>query len=427
MKSKKPPSITGSRVLDITLQKEGSRAWRVFWGAVGNDAARRAAAKPAWDGLDPFLLPDDVFADDFDFLARAIYDEQKAHAEHTRRLKALVPTAAAPDAETLVPGPAGQTLTTDITLRDAQRLLDTPSTASTKPKKPPPSNFFEKKAEEAKMLAAVDNEPKQLVLPAVAEPERVAPTLWLRSAIFGVVERGSRSTVFEKPLPTPWVKGEMLFSGPELDQADLDVMLQVVHMASSQGVIEKRLVFSDKGVLQALGRSYSSGNREWLRATFSRLTSSKVTIREDGELRGREYQFLREQAWDNGRRAIIVTESAAQLFADQSYTVLQWKARLSLSTSLAKWLHGFLMSQTTTTNGVGLQIIKDLSGVPASRPMRLFKFDLKKALSEVVGLNDPHLGLISAEIVKGKDGAPKLMWSRRPNRRRALAKSADDD
>ena len=173
-------------------------------------------------------------------------------------------------------------------------------------------------------------------------------------------------------------------------------MLQMVHLASSQGVVDRPLVFSDKAMLQALGKKYSSGNREWLRLALSRLTSSKVTIREEGDLRGREFQFLREQAWDNGRRAVVVTESAVKLFSDERYTVLQWKARLSLSTSLAKWLHGFLMSQPSTSNGIGLKLLMELVGVPPTRAVRLFKRNLQKAISELLSLDDVHLGLIEA-------------------------------
>jgi hypothetical protein len=419
MAEKRPPSITGSPLLDLTLEVEGSRAWRVFWATVGKSTSRRGAAKPAWDALDPLLLPDDIFRDTFDVLTECINEERTR-----RRAPTLVPTPASPDAETLVPGAALSTSTENDEKASVSRAKPRATARVEREKPSPQTNFFVQKAVEVEVAvaaasAATTTSAHQLMLPSVAEPERVAPTLWLRSAIFGVVERGARSNVFEKTLPTPWVKGELLFSGPELDQSDLDVMLQAIHMASSQGVVERPLVFSDKAMLQALQKTYSSGNREWLRATLSRLTSSKITIREDGDTRGREFHFLREQAWDNGRRAVVVTESAVRLFADEAYTVLQWKARLSLPTSLAKWLHGFLMSQPTTTNGVGLKILKDLSGVPASRPMKKFKYDLKQALAVIQGLDDPHLGLVDVDVVKGKDG-PKLVWSRRPNRRRAL-------
>lgn len=443
MEAKKPPSITGSRVLDITLQKEGSRAWRVFWRAVGNDAARRKAAKPAWDGLDPFLLPDDVFADDFDFLARAIYDEQKAHVEHARRLKALVPTAAAPDAETLVPGPAEQTLTTDITLRDAQRLLeleiledDAPPNAQLfaaipagavveesppprKPQPPPSNDFIRQKAEEAAQQKA-DEVPKQLVLPSVAEPERTAPTLWLRSAIFGVVGRGQREDRRMHALPTPWVKGQLYFTGIQLAQDDLDVLLQMLHMAASQGGPGQEIHFNDRGMMKALRRSYGTKTLEWLDEVAHRLMAAVIVL-DDGEGTQAQFHLVRSYVRNakTGQRAFVVDPEVMKFFGDGggAYTVLQWEHRLALDTGLSKWLHGFLMSQPSTANGVTLALLKELSGVASSRPIRKFRADLKTAIAEVEGLNDPHLGLESIEIVEGKAG-PKLVWTRRKKRHR---------
>ena len=388
----------------VDLFEKDSQNHRVFWATVGKDQKRKAAARSAWDELDPFLLDAIVFGPDFDLLTQCIARERSR-----RQAPTTLPQPSTPEAETLPPTPAPVATSTATAIPAASI--------------PPPSNrtFLEQKIAEAQALVPVvdDDEPKQLTFPGVAEVERAAPNLWLRSAIFGVVERGTRESVFEKPLATPWVRGELLFTGPELDQSDLDVMLQMVHLASSQGVVDRPLVFSDKAMLQALGKKYSSGNREWLRLALSRLTSSKVTIREEGELRGREFQFLREQAWDNGRRAVVVTDSALKLFADERYTVLQWEARLSLSTSLSKWLHGFLMSQPSTSNGIGLKLLKELAGVPSSRALRLFKFDLQKAVNALLKLDDVHLGLVEAAIVDGKEG-PKLMWKCRPNRKLSL-------
>jgi hypothetical protein len=427
----KSPPITGSHLIDLEMHRV-SRPFRVYEHVVGSDARRREAAQKAWNRLNAFLLPEDIFSnDEFTILTTCIDGERTRRNTNT---PTAIPQPADPDAETLLPTLVDE----DLPIVDADLLptRPTPTRPPPLPKKEkqlsfPPSNsaaeklpvapvFFEQQVSDAKAKTQiVVDKSKQLTLPAVAEPERSAPTLWFRSAIFRVIQRGKRENVFEKPLPTPWVKGQLLFTGPELDQSDLDVMLQAVHMAASQGLVDQPLVFSDKAMLHSLGKTYSSGNREWLRVSLSRLTSSKITVKIDGDVRGREYQFLREQAWDNGRRAVIVTESAVKLFADEGYTVLQWAARLSLTTSLSKWLHGFLMSQPSTTNGLGLSLIKDLSGTPPSRPMKLFKHDMKAAVAALSNVDDPHLGLVSIAVVDGKEG-PKLMWKRQPNRRQAL-------
>ena len=61
----------------------------------------------------------------------------------------------------------------------------------------------------------------------------------------------------------------------------------------------------------------------------------------------------------------------------------------------------------------------ELVGVPPTRAVRLFKRNLQKAISELLSLDDVHLGLIEAAIVDGKEG-PKLTWKCRPNRKLSL-------
>lgn len=429
MAEKRPPSITGSPLLDLTLEVEGSRAWRVFWATVGKSASRREAAKPAWDALDPFLLPDDIFREDFGVLTRCINEESAR-----RRAPTLIPTPAHPDAETLVPGPAEQV--TDISVRDAHRLIEilddkappnerleaaavrveATSAPPTKRKKPPPSNFFQQKVEEVRELA-VEDEPKQLVLPSVAEPERTAPTLWLRSAIFGVVGRGQRVDRRMHALPTPWVQGKLYFTGIQLAQDDLDVLLQMLHMAASQGGPGREVHFSDRGIVKALGRSYGSGALGWLDEVAHRLMAAVIVL-DDGAGTQAQFHLVRSYVRNakTGQRAFVVDPEVMKFFDDGRYTMLQWEHRLALGTGLAKWLHGFLMSQPSTANGVTLALLKELSGVSPSRPIRKFRADLKASIEELERIKDPHLGLESVEIVDGKAG-PKLVWTRRKKRR----------
>jgi hypothetical protein len=451
-------SITGSTKEDAELASANTN-FRRFLEVLGDDDQRIEVAKGAWLSVDPERLPDTFSVRDTRELekcivaelrsrlavAECIADEVRSPSVVPNKVKAwAAPVYAPPDAETLppyfvveqeeLPAPAKPLPSkpvrakpmapATITMKPAQMVLpvaEPPSTTSDGHQlalsEPITELSWRKRVTPwlAQGAAAA-----QLVLPAVSESERAAPSLWLRSAIFGVIERGTRQVVFQKELRTPWAS-RLLFSGPELDQSDLDVLLQVVHMASSQGVADRPLIFSDKAMLSALGKKYGSGNRKWLHDALSRLTSSKLSIKlGDDDERGQEVQLLLEQVWDNGRRAVTVTEGCIRLFADKRYTVFQWQARLSLQTGLAKWLHGFLMSQPTSRHGVGLNILKELSGSPASRPMKKFKTDIQQAIKEIRALNDAHLGLIEASIVDGREG-PKLIYQRRPDRIKALS------
>jgi hypothetical protein len=452
-------SITGSTKEDAELAS-ASANFRRFLEVLGDDDQRIDGARGAWLSVNPERLPDTFSVRDTRELEKCIVAELRsrlavaeriadevvddvvqshpAAAPHKRKAWADAPVVyAAPDAETLPPSFVEESPAKPLPSKPARAKPRAPTITM-----PPPAQMalpveIHEVNEAPPSTAMMQQEPSsqkqryvspfiaqrvasaQMVIPVVAEAERVAPSIWLRSAIFGVIERGTREVVFKKELPTPWA-AQLLFSGPELDQSDLDVLLQVVHMASSQGVVDRPLIFTDYAMLTALGRKHSSGNRKWLQDALSRLTSSKVSITLDDEQRGEEVQLLLEQVWGNGRRAVTVTEGCIRMFSDRRYTVFQWKARLSLPTSLAKFLHLYLMSQPTTKWGVGLDTLKQISRTPASRPMRKFKADVLKAIEAIQALDDEHLGLEYAAVEDGLEG-PKLVYRRRSNRVAALS------
>lgn len=258
----------------------------------------------------------------------------------------------------------------------------------------------------------------QLALPVVAEAERAAPNLWLRSALFGVHKKGEREAVERKRLPTPWVKGALEFSGRELDQGDLDLMLQMVHMAASQGGVEVPIGFTDRGMLKALGKAYGSSALQWLDESAHRLMQAVVTV-DDGSGAIVSFHLLRLYARKSEQRVFVIDRTAMEFFRGARFTNLQWEARLSLKGDLTRWLHGFLTSQPHTVHGVSLALLKTLSGTTPTRPLRKFRADLLLSLRQLLELEDKHLGLLEASVVDGKEG-PKLLWRCQPNRRDSL-------
>lgn len=410
------PSITGSRLIDV-LQAHESRAFRVFWATVGKDAQRRRAAKEAWDRLDALLLPEATFEDsEFDLLTRCIGDELKRQNAVT-----ALPTQAAPDAETQPPtrAPPSSTSPSNPVRRLPKQERSAPAQMTLVHVSPVVTqDFFGAKAAEFEKERPATT--TQLALPVVPEPERAIPTLWLRSAIFGVVERGKREDRRMHELPTPWAKGKLYFTGIQLAQDDLDVLLQMLQMASSQGGPGEVIHFTDRGMTKALGRSYGTKTLEWLDEVAHRLMAAVIVL-DDGTGGNAQFHLVRSYARNaqSGQRAFVVDPEVMHFFADKKYTLLQWEQRLQLSTGLAKWLHGFLMSQPSSANGIGLALLKELSGVAATRPLRKFRADLNGAIKQLQGLEDPHLGLTGIAIVEGKEG-PKLTWQRKPNRQQAL-------
>jgi hypothetical protein len=283
--------------------------------------------------------------------------------------------------------------------------------------------------ERSQTPARFTKSPVQIGLPVVGESERAAPNFWLRSSLFGVTQklrpREGPDRLYRQgtwKVATPWTTAELEYTGYVLDQSDLDLMLQIVHMATTQGAAGRPVTFTDRSILKAIGKGYGGAQVKWLDEAAIRLTASTIVVRES-EKKWLAFHLVDVFGRGNQERVFLIREPALKLFMNIGWTALQWEARLALKGDLTKWLHGYLTSQPTTANGVSLERLKALCGCSPNRLMKLFKLDIKRALAQIPLLGQPgadlHLGLQSAQIVDGKTG-PKLVWACDPNRQESM-------
>ena len=80
---------------------------------------------------------------------------------------------------------------------------------------------------------------------------RTCPSCVLRSALFGVVQRGRRQYL-QNQIVAAWADTTIRYTGIRLDQADLDVWLTALHLSREQG-LGARVVCSERAFLRALG------------------------------------------------------------------------------------------------------------------------------------------------------------------------------
>lgn len=217
-------------------------------------------------------------------------------------------------------------------------------------------------------------------LPAWPEAVRGVPNCVLRSGIFGAIRRGKREYIQSIPIGSPSGSG-ILFSGPQLDQADLDVWEQCLHIARHQDV-GSLIYFGARDFLRSIGRSEGGKNIEWLRNVFRRLASSVVEI-DDGR---RSYfgPMLQQGARDDqtGEYVIQLNPAIVALFIDDGWTQIEWEQRLALSGQpLAQWLHGFYATHARPFP-IQVSTIRNLCG---SENGQLFGFrrELKGAMAKV--------------------------------------------
>lgn len=183
-------------------------------------------------------------------------------------------------------------------------------------------------------------------LPLWQEPVRGVPNGVLRSALFGAIKRGKRR--FMELEPIACLKGvSIIYTGPRLDQSDLDVWQGALHLARTVK-LGNQIEFTEKGFLRLIGRGGPNGHnigksdREWLRKVLARLTATAVEVSQGpctycGSLID---EYFRDNI--SSRYVVILNPRMKALFNRDSYTRVDWGIRHALiGHPLAQWLHGF--------------------------------------------------------------------------------------
>lgn len=222
-------------------------------------------------------------------------------------------------------------------------------------------------------------------LPLWPQTVRGVPNAVLRSALFGAIRRGRR--LFHQRVPLAAVEGvTILFTGPRLDQADLDVWEQCLHLTRHQG-LGGRIQFAAHGFLREIGRSVGGKDREWLKGAFARLTSSVVEVK-DGN---RAYfgSMIQRGARDDttGGYVIEINSTIVALYGSDGWSQVEWAQRQRLKRQpLAQWLHGFY----TTHAAPYAYKVETLHRLAGSENAQLagFRRELREALAKLSAATD---------------------------------------
>ena len=222
--------------------------------------------------------------------------------------------------------------------------------------------------------------PLDIQLPLWAEVCRGVPNSVLRSALFGVVRRGPRS--FQQRVQKASVEGiKIIHTGPQLDQADLDVWEQALQLARTGG-LGCRIQFTASHFLKSIGRGNGKSQHEWLKGAFARLASSVVEIK-DGH---RAYfgPILHHGGRDDqsGRYVIEMNPKIVELYGLDGWSSVEFSQRMALKKQpLAQWLHGYYSSHAKPFP-VKIETLHRLCGSQNSA-IKGFKQELKSALEKL--------------------------------------------
>ncbi|MBB1489594.1 Replication initiator protein A [Oceanospirillum sp. D5] len=222
-------------------------------------------------------------------------------------------------------------------------------------------------------------------LPVWPESVRGMPNTVLRSALFGAIRRGPRK--YQDRVEKACLNGiRLIHSGPTLDQADLDVWQQCLHLAKDNA-LGSYIEFSAHSFLKGIQRSTGKSQHEWLKGSFMRLAGSVVEISDGTSTYFGPLIHHGKRNEDTGLYGIEINPAMAILFNDTSWTQLEFDQRMALKRQpLAQWLHGFY-STHAQPYPIKVSTLHELCG-SETQQMYHFRSELKKALGVLHELSD---------------------------------------
>lgn len=249
----------------------------------------------------------------------------------------------------------------------------------------------------------------------------LSPNDFLRSALFGIFKRdrlmlplGKRLVLHDFPTfkLTLWGGPPLEVEGPNgttveqvvagaFDQMDHDVFMLLLHQ--SAGVIGAPQPIHAYTLLEKLGRKGTgAANAQILRNSIARLSSTHITLKFKhkktpakvvGSALTNAYEGADELPSNytgtllttifnpnTNTYSVSLDANIQNLMGKSYYSSVNWQERLSLSSPLAKWLHGFF-STHAKPDPVAVESLHGRTGSKAS--LKEFRRTLKGALDEL--------------------------------------------
>ncbi|MBB3105422.1 plasmid replication initiator TrfA [Azomonas macrocytogenes] len=236
------------------------------------------------------------------------------------------------------------------------------------------------KEADASVVAPILQPAQVIRLPLWPEGVRGVPNSVLRCALFGAIRRGKRA--YQDAVRKTSVDGvTVIHSGPQLDQADLDVWEQCLHLTRIEG-LGLRIQFSAHSFLKSIGRSTGKSQHEWLKGALRRLMTSLVELKDCNKVYAGQLLHDWGRDEETGEHIIEMNPRIVAMYGGDGWTQIEWAERHALKGQpLAQWLHGFYTSHAKAYP-YKVETLYQLSGSEAKQ-LKHFKAELKQALERV--------------------------------------------
>ena len=217
---------------------------------------------------------------------------------------------------------------------------------------------------------------KVVQLPLWPEPVRSVPNSFLRGALFAAIQGRDRQYL-ERELLITQNGIQIYFTGKQLNQSDLDVWEQALHLARMHP-LGTCCEFTAHGFLKALGRSTGRTQYEDLKNNFARLGGCFVEITHNHLTYGGSLLELYRD--EKTQRYRLEINSKIKALYDAGFTQIDWQQRQQLARKpLALWLHGFYASHADPYP-MRIEKLMQLSG-SRTKQVKHYKVSLKKSMA----------------------------------------------
>jgi len=264
-------------------------------------------------------------------------------------------------------------------LKDEKKRLDEPATLPSSTKPP------QRKARRAPTPPAPDTIPARW-----GDAVRGIPNDLIRSGLFNI-RRGEDREQLTNNLIATFGNARMFYTGEELRIKDEDVLMQIYHFQQQFRLGEAWQVNGQDFLTQMHWTDGARGYAE-LYASLLRISKGHLTLTRPGAAEDaiviEAGAMLSHLKIDHGGRSgptsitIAVNPETKKLWETLGYTLVDWKQRLSLGGSLARYLHRFYSSFDEPYD-LKVSTLHRLTG-SATSTLAKFTQQLKDALDDLV-------------------------------------------
>jgi len=222
------------------------------------------------------------------------------------------------------------------------------------------------------------------------------PALWCRTALFGIVKRGTRALKKTVLMNRNGIK--ITATGEQLNQKDLDVFLAIIKLNNRSDNGE--VITSHNTIVDMIGISRCGSAINGVKSSLVRLAGMNIRVETES---GRYFSgTLLTVEGDTKIDYVHVKLNPKQAWMwDGATTYINLAIRKELKSDFSKWLLGYISSKISSNVSMGKRTLEGLQGECGSeiKSPREFKRRVKQSMDELY-----DIGFVASWDFSGKKG-----------------------